>query len=74
MNATDIIDKLIEESGTKSRLSVVKMGKAFQFLGFIKTQKYNGKYQVKGYYVKPIDHTAEVEQPSDVLRAPDVPF
>jgi hypothetical protein len=33
------------------RLSINNIGKALKMLGFIKDQKYNGVYQVKGYYI-----------------------
>ena len=66
MTATDMVDKISEESGTRVRLNNVKMGKALRFLGFTDAQKFNGRYPVKGYYVKPTDCAAENKRNSNV--------
>jgi len=66
MTATDVIDKIKDESQTQSRLHDGKMGKALKALGFTKTQRYNGQYQVKGYYLKPIEpNQPELEDTED---------
>lgn len=55
MTATDLIDDLCEKTGTRTRLSNVKMGKALKHLGFTHSQKSNGSYPVKGYFMKEIN-------------------
>jgi predicted P-loop ATPase/shikimate kinase len=49
--ATDIKQKL-EADNLLSKINHVNIGKALKVLGFKQDQKFNGQYQVKGYYVK----------------------
>ena len=70
MTATDIVDNVIKESETKSRLSSPKMGKALVALGFNKTQRYNGKHQIKGYYVKTLEPNLPEQKESDDGQVP----
>lgn len=49
--ATDFLENLSNKYQGKFKLNNIQLGKALKFLGFEKSQKSNGVYQVKGYYV-----------------------
>ena len=49
--ATDVVSHLVDNSNRNIRLSSINVGKALKMQGFPQSQKYNGIYQVKGYYL-----------------------
>ncbi len=49
-NASEMQNYLTEKY-PHVRLNTNNLGKALKTLGFEKSQKYNGQYQVKGYYI-----------------------
>ena len=51
MNTTEIMGYLIEQNCFHQRPNKIQLGKALCRLGFSQTQKFNGKYPVKGYYL-----------------------
>jgi predicted P-loop ATPase len=52
--AADFLKAMHEKLGFSLNTTVEKIGKALTILGFERTEKYNGNYSVKGYYIKNI--------------------
>lgn len=55
MTATQMMIRLQEKYSLRNALSIVSIGKALTKLNFERTQKFNGRFQEKGYWV--IEHT-----------------
>ena len=51
MTTTEIMGYLIEQNCFHQRPNKIQLGKALCRLGFNQTQKFNGRYPVKGYYL-----------------------
>jgi predicted P-loop ATPase len=51
LTASDILIKLNEKYTLKNNINIISVGKAMTKLGFERKQKWNGKYQEKGFWV-----------------------
>ena len=52
MTAADFINFISKVTGTNTKISTIQIGKALNELGFERTQKFQGSFQVKGYWVR----------------------
>lgn len=52
MTSVDFINFIGKVTGTNTKISPIQIGKALNELGFERSQKFQGKFQVKGYWVR----------------------